>query len=115
MHEALGIQSEKAPSIDIFGLQHLVVEGLLNFVHNAPSSGRFYKLANQVDARDKKFRQRAFFDCIPSASYFRSSHFPQAHLRVMGSKVNPGEKQSGESREGKEHPIRPSQIYEGLP
>ena len=98
MDDHRNLRSGKAPSIDIFGLQHLVVEGLLNFVHNAPSSGRFYKLANQVDARDKKFRQRAFFDCIPSASYFRSSHFPQAHLRVMGSKVNPGEKQSGESR-----------------
>ena len=49
---ALGIQSEKAPSIDIFGLQHLLVEGLLNFGHNAPFSGRFYKLANPVDARD---------------------------------------------------------------
>ena len=52
MPYALGIQSEKAPSIDIFGLQHLVVEGLLNFGHNAPSSGRFEKLANPVDARD---------------------------------------------------------------
>ena len=31
--QALGIQSEKAPSIDIFGLQHLLVEGLLNFGH----------------------------------------------------------------------------------
>ena len=50
--KALGIQSEKAPSIDIFGLQHLVVEGLLNLGHNAPSSGRFYKLAYLVDDRD---------------------------------------------------------------
>ena len=50
--QALGIQSEKAPSIDIFCLQHLVVEGLLNFGYNAPSSGRFYKLANPVDDRD---------------------------------------------------------------
>ena len=50
--EALGIQSEKAPSIDIFGLQHLVVEGFLNFGHSAPSSSRFYKLINPVDARD---------------------------------------------------------------
>ena len=50
--QALGIQSEKAFSIDIFGLQRLVVEGLLNFGHNVPSSGRFYKLANPVDARD---------------------------------------------------------------
>ena len=50
--KALGIQSEKAPSIDIFCLQHLVVEGLLNFGYNAPSSGRFYKLANPVDDRD---------------------------------------------------------------
>ena len=44
-----------APSIDIFGLQHLVVEGLLNSGHKTPSSGRFYKLANPVDARVKKF------------------------------------------------------------
>ena len=50
--QALGIQSEKAPSIDVFGLQHLLVEGLLNFGHNAPFSGPFYKLANPVDARD---------------------------------------------------------------
>ena len=50
--KALGIQSGKAPSIDIFGLQHLVVEGLLNFGDNAPSTGRFYKLANPVDAWD---------------------------------------------------------------
>ena len=50
--KALGVQSEKAPSIDTFGLQHLVVEGLLNFGDNVPSSGRFYKLANPVDARD---------------------------------------------------------------
>ena len=48
--QALGIQSEKAPSFDIFGLQHLVVEGFLNFDHNAQSSGRFYKLADPVDA-----------------------------------------------------------------
>ena len=34
--KALGIQSEKAPSIDSFGLQHLGVEGLLNFDHNVP-------------------------------------------------------------------------------
>ena len=45
---ALGIQSGKVPSIDIFGLQHLVVEGLLNFGHNAPSSGRFYKLTKPL-------------------------------------------------------------------
>ena len=50
--EALGIQSKKAPSSDIFGPQHLVVDGLLNFGHNAPFSGRFDKLANPVDARD---------------------------------------------------------------
>ena len=50
--QALGILSEKAPSIKIFGLQHLVVEGLPNFDPNAPSSCRFYKLANPVDARD---------------------------------------------------------------
>ena len=47
-----GNQAEKALSINIFRLQHLVVEGLLNFGHNVPSSGRFYKLANPVDARD---------------------------------------------------------------
>ena len=41
---------------------------MLNFGHNVPSRGRFYKLANPVDARVKKFRQRAFFDCIPRAS-----------------------------------------------
>ena len=42
---------------------------------------------------------------------FRSSHSPQprAHLRVMGSKVNPGKKQSGEreregGEEGASHP-----------
>ena len=29
-----------------------VVEILLNFGHNSPSSGRFYKLTNPVDARD---------------------------------------------------------------
>ena len=50
--KALGVQSKNAPSSDIFGPQYLVVEGLLNFGHNAPSSGRFYKLANPVDARD---------------------------------------------------------------
>ena len=50
--QALGIQSEKAASVDIFGLQHLVVEALLNFGHNVPSSSRFYKLAYPVDARD---------------------------------------------------------------
>ena len=68
-HEALGIQSEKAPSIGIFGLQHLVVvEGSLKFGHNAPSIGHFYKLTNPVDAWDLKFRQRAYFNCIPSAA-----------------------------------------------
>ena len=50
--EALGLQSKKAPSIDISGPQHLVVEGLQNFGHFAPSSGHFDKLANAVDARD---------------------------------------------------------------
>ena len=46
------MQSEKVPSIDFFGSQHLVVEGLLNFGHNAPFSGHFDKPANPVDARD---------------------------------------------------------------
>ena len=50
--KALGKQSEKVPSIDIFGLQHLVVECLLNFGHNRPSSGHVYKLTNLVDDRD---------------------------------------------------------------
>ena len=52
MLEALGILSKKAPSSEIFDSQHLVVEGFLNYGHNAPSSGRFDKLANPVDARD---------------------------------------------------------------
>ena len=50
--KSLAIQSEKAPSIDIFVLQHLVVEGLQKFCRNVPSSGCFYKLTNPVDARD---------------------------------------------------------------
>ena len=52
MHEALGILSKKAPYSKILGPQHLVVEDFLNYGHNAPSSGRFDKLANPVDARD---------------------------------------------------------------
>ena len=31
-------------------VRHLAVEGLLHFLHNAPSSGRFDKLTNPVDA-----------------------------------------------------------------
>ena len=33
-------------------VRHLAVDGLLNFLHNAPSSGRFDKLTNPLDARD---------------------------------------------------------------
>ena len=47
-----GYTVEKAPSIDIFGVQQQAVDDLLNFGHNAPSSGRFFKLTYPVDARD---------------------------------------------------------------
>ena len=50
--QALGIQSEKAPSIDMFVLQYLLMEGLLNLGQKAPLSDNFYKLTNPVDARD---------------------------------------------------------------
>ena len=48
-------------------VRHLAVEGLLNFLHNALSSGRFDMLTNPVDASRESCRQRANFDCIPSA------------------------------------------------
>ena len=53
--------SERGP------VRHLAVEGLLNFLHNAPSGGRFDKLTNTVDASRESCRQRANFDSIPSA------------------------------------------------
>ena len=60
--------SRKSALYRHFWLQHLVVKVLLNFCPNAPSSGRFYKLANPVYARVKKFWQSPIFNCIPSAS-----------------------------------------------
>ena len=47
-------------------VHHLAGEGLLNFLHNEPSSGRFDKLTNPVDACQESCRQRANFDCIPN-------------------------------------------------
>ena len=35
---------------------------MLNFGHTAPSSGRFYKLANPVDARDQGCKKIAILD-----------------------------------------------------
>ena len=43
-------------------VRHLAVEGLLNYLHNVPSRGRSYKLANPVDASRESCRQRANFD-----------------------------------------------------
>ena len=64
--KALGIQSKNAPSSDIFGPQHLVVEGLLNFGHNAPSSGRFEKLANPAMLGIKNSNRGLFSTVYPA-------------------------------------------------
>ena len=58
---------EKRPLSVRDPVRHLAVEGLLNFLHNAPSIGRFDKLTNPVDASRESCRERANFDCIPSA------------------------------------------------
>ena len=58
---------EKRPLSVRDPVRHLAVEGLLNFLHNVPSSGRFDKLTIPVDASRESCRERANFDCIPSA------------------------------------------------
>ena len=59
---------------------HLAVEGLLNFLHNALSSGRFDMLTNPVDGSRESCRQRANFDCIPSAWFTTTLAFLYTHL-----------------------------------
>ena len=65
-------------------VRHLAVEGLLNFLHNAPSSGCFDKLTSLVDASRESCRQRANFDCIPAPqrSFVRS--FPRSAAQHNG-------------------------------
>ena len=58
---------EKRPQSVRDPVRHLAVEGLLNCLHNALSIGHFDKLTNPVDASRESCRQRANFDCIPSA------------------------------------------------
>ena len=97
-------------------VRHLAAESLLNFLHNVPSSGRFDKLTNPVDASRESCRKRANFDRIPSAlqeeKLLSQGFAKEQALGCVNSPPQPEAGQDAESRSLGSIVLRSSAVVE---